>query len=69
MKIIPQPIQQPAPNQILLPLLFDGVPADKASKIVNLGTVIQAAAADGKFTLTEDMMIGMAFALIFLKES
>ena len=67
MKVIVQPITQPAEGQILLPLLFSDVPPDKAAKILALGQTIQMAAADGVFTFTEDVMIGFAFGMLFTK--
>ena len=66
-KITVQPITQPAPGQVLLSLLFSDVPADKAAKVVAVGQAIQVGAADGSFSLTDDMMIGMALTMLFMK--
>jgi hypothetical protein len=67
MKITIQPITNPGDGQILLPLLFSGVTTSTASKITSLANTIQAAAADGSFSLTEDFMIGLAFGALFTK--
>ena len=65
MKVVVQPITQPAPGQVLLSLLFQDVDPAKAAKITALAQTIQMAAADGVFTLSEDMMIGYALAMLF----
>ena len=67
MKLIVQPVTQPAEGQSLLPILFTDVTPATAAKITSLAQTIQMAAADGKFSLTEDMMIGLALGALFSK--
>jgi hypothetical protein len=67
MKITVQPISSPGDGQTLLPLLSSGVTPAAAAKITALAQTVQMAAADGSFSFTEDLMIGLAFGALFSK--
>ena len=51
-----------------LTLNISGVNSAAAMKVQNLISVIQAAAADGKFSFSEDLAIGLAFGMLFAND-
>lgn len=51
-----------------LTLNISGVNSAAAMKVQNLIGVIQAAAADGKFSFSEDLAIGLAFGMLFAND-
>lgn len=67
MKLTVTSVNQPTVGAIDLTLRFSEIDPALAAKVTALGQLVQQAAADGKFTLTEDMMIGLALGAIFSK--
>lgn len=65
MKLTVQTISQPAQGEVDLTLHFSGIEPTLAAKVASLGQVIQQAAADGRFSVTEDLMIGLALGAVF----
>ena len=46
---------------------FVGIPETTKAKVINLAQVLQVALADGKITLTDDLLIGIAIASLVSK--
>lgn len=67
MKFSVTTITQPAEGEIELTLHIGSLDPAMAQKATMLGQMIQGAAADGKFSFTEDLMIGMALAAMLSK--
>lgn len=59
-----QPGTSPSGNPMIE---FVGLPDTTKAKIVGLAQTLQMAAADGKITLTEDLMLGIALMALFSK--
>lgn len=55
-------------SNVELTLNISGVNSAAAMKVQNLIGVIQAAAADGKFSFSEDLAIGLAFGMLFAND-
>ena len=55
-------------SNVELTLNISGINSAAAMKVQNLISVIQAAAADGKFSFSEDLAIGLAFGMLFAND-
>ena len=55
-------------SNVELTFSISGVNSAAAMKVQNLIGVIQAAAADGKFSFSEDLAIGLAFGMLFAND-